>query len=109
MTSTATHDDTVAFFEEHRFFGLPHSEVFFFQQGTMPAVDLASGKLLLEKPGVLFTSPNGHGGTLTALPLIPFVARAFQPASPITNACSLPLAGVRPLLLRTSPIYRARQ
>ena len=33
----------------------------------MPAVDLHSGKLLLEKPGVLFTSPNGHGGTLTAL------------------------------------------
>jgi UDP-N-acetylglucosamine/UDP-N-acetylgalactosamine diphosphorylase len=67
MTSHATHDDTVDFFEENRYFGLPKSEVHFFRQGTMPAVDLATGRLLLEKPGVLFTSPNGHGGTLTAL------------------------------------------
>lgn len=67
MTSPATHDDTVSFFEEHRYFHLPKSEVYFFQQGAMPAVDIAAGKLLLEKTGVLFTSPNGHGGTLTAL------------------------------------------
>lgn len=67
MTSPATHDDTISYFEENRYFGLPKSEVYFFQQGTMPAVDLATGRLLLEKPGVLFTSPNGHGGTLTAL------------------------------------------
>jgi UDP-N-acetylglucosamine/UDP-N-acetylgalactosamine diphosphorylase len=33
----------------------------------MPAVDLATGRLLLEAPGKLFLSPNGHGGTLTAL------------------------------------------
>ena len=33
----------------------------------MPALDMATGKLLLEAPGRLFTSPNGHGGTLTAL------------------------------------------
>src|SRR5262249_21907374 len=32
-----------------------------------PALDLATGKLLLEDRGRLFTSPNGHGGTLTAL------------------------------------------
>ena len=67
MTSPATHSDTLAFFEQHRYFGLPKTEVFFFQQGTMPAVDLLAGKLLMEKPGVLFTGPNGHGGTLTAL------------------------------------------
>ena len=67
MTSPATHDDTVAFFEEHRFFDLPRSDVIFFQQGTMPAVEIETGKLLLEKPGVLFMSPNGHGGTITAV------------------------------------------
>lgn len=67
MTSKATHDDTVAYFDENRYFGMPKSEVYFFQQGTMPAVDLGTGKLLMEKRGVLFTSPNGHGGTLTAL------------------------------------------
>ena len=67
MTSPATHDETEAFFKEHAFFGLPPAEVFFFCQGTMPALDLATGKLLLERPYRLFTSPNGHGGTLTAL------------------------------------------
>jgi UDP-N-acetylglucosamine/UDP-N-acetylgalactosamine diphosphorylase len=67
MTSPATHEETEAFFHEHGFFGLPREEVFFFRQGTMPALDLATGKLLLEAPGRLFSSPNGHGGTLTAL------------------------------------------
>jgi UDP-N-acetylglucosamine/UDP-N-acetylgalactosamine diphosphorylase len=67
MTSPATHKETEEFFREHKFFGLPREEVFFFCQGTMPALDLATGKLLLEAPGRLFTSPNGHGGTLTAL------------------------------------------
>jgi UDP-N-acetylglucosamine/UDP-N-acetylgalactosamine diphosphorylase len=33
----------------------------------MPALDLATGRLILEAPGRLFLSPNGHGGTLTAL------------------------------------------
>jgi UDP-N-acetylglucosamine/UDP-N-acetylgalactosamine diphosphorylase len=67
MTSPATHADTLVYFEAHNFFGLPPTEVHFFQQGTMPAVTLESGKLILEKPGQLFLSPNGHGGTLTAL------------------------------------------
>jgi UDP-N-acetylglucosamine/UDP-N-acetylgalactosamine diphosphorylase len=67
MTSPATHSDTVHYFEEMKYFGLPKGDVYFFQQGTLPALDLATGKLLLEKKGVLFTSPNGHGGTLTAL------------------------------------------
>ena len=67
MTSPATHAETVEYFEGERFFGLPREQVHFFQQGTMPALDLATGKLLLEKPGELFLSPNGHGGTLTAL------------------------------------------
>src|SRR5262249_49582958 len=67
MTSPATHDETTAFFEQHRYFGLPPEDVTFFRQGTMPALDLATGKLLLEAPGRLFTSPNGHGGTLLAL------------------------------------------
>lgn len=67
MTSPATHADTEAYFAEHRNFGLADRDVIFFQQGTMPALDLATGKLLLEAPGRLFLSPNGHGGTLTAL------------------------------------------
>jgi UDP-N-acetylglucosamine/UDP-N-acetylgalactosamine diphosphorylase len=67
MTSPATDADTRDYFHAHDFFGLPHDDVFFFQQGTMPAVELATGRLILEEPGQLFLSPNGHGGTLTAL------------------------------------------
>jgi UDP-N-acetylglucosamine/UDP-N-acetylgalactosamine diphosphorylase len=67
MTSHATDAETKTFFARHKNFGLPPDEIFFFRQGTMPAMDLATGKLLLEAPGRLFTSPNGHGGTLTAL------------------------------------------
>jgi len=67
MTSPATHEDTLAFFEEKRHFGLPPGEVHFFCQGTMPALDIATGRLLLDEPGRLFLSPNGHGGTLLAL------------------------------------------
>ena len=63
MTSHATHAETEYFFEHHAFFGLPSQDVFFFQQGTMPALDLATGQLLLEHPGRLFGGPDGHGGT----------------------------------------------
>jgi UDP-N-acetylglucosamine/UDP-N-acetylgalactosamine diphosphorylase len=67
MTSPATDAETAAFFREHGFFGLPPEEVFFFCQGTMPALDMATGRLLMEARGRLFASPNGHGGTLKAL------------------------------------------
>jgi UDP-N-acetylglucosamine/UDP-N-acetylgalactosamine diphosphorylase len=67
MTSPATHADTEAYFAEQDYFDLGRENVYFFKQGTMPAVDIATGRLLLEAPGVLFSSPNGHGGTLTAL------------------------------------------
>lgn len=67
MTSHATDADTRDYFHEHRYFGLHESDVIFFRQGTMPAVCGETGRLLLEEHGKLFLSPNGHGGTLTAL------------------------------------------
>jgi UDP-N-acetylglucosamine/UDP-N-acetylgalactosamine diphosphorylase len=67
MTSPATDEETRVFFSENRFFGFPEEDLWFFCQGTMPALDMATGRLLLEAPGRLFLSPNGHGGTLTAL------------------------------------------
>ncbi len=67
MTSPATDAETRSYFQEQKFFGLPEDEVLFFCQGTMPALDLATGRLLLEAPGRLFLGPDGHGGTLTAL------------------------------------------
>jgi UDP-N-acetylglucosamine/UDP-N-acetylgalactosamine diphosphorylase len=67
MTSHATHAETEEFFRQHSFFGIDPEDINFFRQGTMPALDLETGRLLLEGPGRLFTSPNGHGGTLTAM------------------------------------------
>jgi UDP-N-acetylglucosamine/UDP-N-acetylgalactosamine diphosphorylase len=67
MTSHATHAETESFFQENEYFDLSPDDVYFFRQGTMPALDLATGRLLMDGPGRLFTSPNGHGGTLTAM------------------------------------------
>ncbi|TWT39251.1 UTP--glucose-1-phosphate uridylyltransferase [Blastopirellula retiformator] len=67
MTSPATHDETVDFFAANDNFGLPESQLHIFCQGTMPAVDAETGKLLLADPEHLALSPDGHGGTLAAL------------------------------------------
>ena len=45
MTSPENHEATIAFYESHGRFGLDH--VRFFAQGQMPAVDRATGKILL--------------------------------------------------------------
>ncbi len=66
MTSHANHEATAAFFAEHKFFGLDPARVHFFRQGRMPAVDF-TGKILLEAPGRIAMSPDGHGGSLRAL------------------------------------------
>jgi len=66
MTSHANHARTEAFFAEHRFFGLDRARVYFFRQGRMPAVDF-TGRILLESPGGIALSPDGHGGSLRAL------------------------------------------
>lgn len=67
MTSDATHDETVAFFEARGFFGLPREDVAFFRQGALPAVSEKTGQILLSDKGVVSTSPDGHGGMLKAL------------------------------------------
>ncbi len=66
MTSPATHEETVQYLDAHDRFGLPAEDLLVFCQGTMPAVDAASGKVLLESPDRLALSPNGHGGMLAA-------------------------------------------
>ena len=66
MTSHQNHAATEAFFEEHGYFGLERERVHLFRQGRMPAVDF-QGKILLESPGALALSPDGHGGSLRAL------------------------------------------
>jgi UDP-N-acetylglucosamine/UDP-N-acetylgalactosamine diphosphorylase len=66
MTSPATHEETVSFLAEHDRFGLAAEDLHVFCQGTMPAVDAATGRVLLEAPDRIALSPNGHGGALAA-------------------------------------------
>ncbi len=66
MTSGLNHQQTVDFFTENDFFGLGSDTVFFFTQGTMPAISY-DGKLLLAAKDSLALAPDGHGGTLLAL------------------------------------------
>lgn len=66
MTSEANHDATVRCFEENEYFGLNPDDVFFFTQGMWPGMS-ADGKIILDKLGHIFMSPDGHGGLLAAL------------------------------------------
>ncbi len=67
MTSDATHDDTVAFFDENHFFGLKPRDVYFFRQGKLPAVCDKTGQIHLAEKHEVALSPDGHGGILKAL------------------------------------------
>ena len=67
MTSSATDTDTRAFLAEHDCCGLAADRVFVFRQHDLPALDAASGRLLLDGPGTLALAPDGHGGMLVAL------------------------------------------
>lgn len=67
MTSPATHDEISRYLEAHGNFGLGPDDLKLFCQGTMPAIDLKSGKLLRSGPDQLALSPNGHGGLIDAL------------------------------------------
>lgn len=66
MTSDINDAPTRAFFRKHGFFGYDERDVFFFQQGMMPAFSF-DGKMLLAERDSLALSPDGHGGSLRAL------------------------------------------
>ena len=67
MTSEATDAETRDYFRQNDYLGLTPESVKIFKQGTMPAVDAATGKLLLSAKDSLALSPDGHGGTVAAL------------------------------------------
>ncbi len=66
MTSDINDAPTRAFFAKNNHFGLDPANVFFFQQGMMPAFSM-DGQLLLADKDSLALSPDGHGGSLRAL------------------------------------------
>lgn len=66
MTSEKNNADTIAFFEEHDYFGYNRDYVFFFVQDMAPSVSY-EGKIYMEDKNRLAASPNGNGGWLTSL------------------------------------------
>ncbi|MDD2600492.1 MAG: UDPGP type 1 family protein [Kiritimatiellae bacterium] len=66
MTSDVNDAATREHFEEHHYFGLNPDDVIFFTQGMWPSLDF-EGRIMLDQPGHIFMSPDGHGGTLSAL------------------------------------------
>jgi UDP-N-acetylglucosamine/UDP-N-acetylgalactosamine diphosphorylase len=66
MTNDVNDAPTREFFKSNQFFGLAESDVYFFQQGMMPAFAM-DGRLLLAERDDLALSPDGHGGSLRAL------------------------------------------
>jgi UDP-N-acetylglucosamine/UDP-N-acetylgalactosamine diphosphorylase len=66
MTGPTNDAETKLFLKEKGFFGLPPLSVRVFQQSELPALD-ADGKVILDSPGHVFASPNGHGGSLKTL------------------------------------------
>ena len=66
MTSDLNDPATRGFFLKHDYFGYDPKDVFFFQQGMMPAFAFNGDMLLAEKDS-LALSPDGHGGSLRAL------------------------------------------
>lgn len=61
MTSDINNADTIAFFEEHDYFGYDKSFVKFFIQEMNPACDF-NGKIYLRAKDEIALSPNGNGG-----------------------------------------------
>lgn len=66
MTSEKNNKDTVAFFEEKKYFGYNKDYVFFFVQQMAPSVS-HEGKIFLEDKDKISASPNGNGGWFNSL------------------------------------------
>jgi UDP-N-acetylglucosamine/UDP-N-acetylgalactosamine diphosphorylase len=67
MTSSATDAETRQFLHRHGCCGLSPDHVHVFRQHDLPALDAATGRLLLDGPDHVAMAPDGHGGMLTAL------------------------------------------
>lgn len=67
MTNKEALPEVKDFFKAHNFFGLKPQTVHLFEQEMLPTLT-TNGELVLKDKTHLFSSPNGHGGSLKALP-----------------------------------------
>jgi len=66
MTSPSSYAETGEIFCSNDYYGLKESDVFVFQQGTLPNFSF-DGRILLADKANIACSPDGHGGSLKAL------------------------------------------
>lgn len=66
MTSRENNSQTVKFFKENNYFGLPENDVMFFIQGELPMVG-TNGKILIDETGIVKQAADGHGGVFGAM------------------------------------------
>jgi len=66
MTNPLSHEVTKQIFRSNDYYGLNESDVFIFEQGTLPNFDF-EGRILLADKSKIACSPDGHGGSLKAL------------------------------------------
>jgi len=66
MTSPLNHCETQEIFRLNDYYGLKESDVFIFEQGTLPNFNF-DGEILLADKATISCSPDGHGGSIKAL------------------------------------------
>ena len=66
MTSEENNDQTLAFLEEHNYFGYPKDKVKLFKQGKAPLIS-TEGKLLIGKDKLIKEASDGNGSIYKSL------------------------------------------
>ena len=67
MTSEENNDQTLAFLEEHNYFGYPKKSVKLFKQGKAPLVSSKKGTLLINKDKLIKEASDGNGSIYKSL------------------------------------------
>ncbi|MFM7976568.1 MAG: UTP--glucose-1-phosphate uridylyltransferase, partial [Pirellula sp.] len=104
MTGPSTDQPTREYFSLNANLGLSQDDLLIFQQGTMPAIDATTGRILMESRSSIALSPDGHGGIVRALAKSTWLEQAksrgirylfyAQVDNPLVRACDPLLIGL---------------